>query len=107
MRRLAASSSPTRNLSLGPRRTALSWRTRFSLQTPPVSGRPPSTNLDNRRSPYDKQYVRDYLESVRWNKQPPTPALPDEASARTSEDYRQAYQRLTRWELELNCAQSH
>jgi len=44
---------------------------------------------------YDKQYVRDYLESIRWNKQPPAPALPDEVAARTSEKYLQAYRALT------------
>jgi phosphoribosylaminoimidazole-succinocarboxamide synthase len=44
---------------------------------------------------YDKQYVRDYLESIRWNKQPPAPALPGEVAARTGEKYKQAYEALT------------
>jgi phosphoribosylaminoimidazole-succinocarboxamide synthase len=44
---------------------------------------------------YDKQYVRDYLESIHWNKQPPAPPLPDEVAAKTGEKYRQAYQVLT------------
>ena len=44
---------------------------------------------------YDKQYVRDYLESIRWNKQPPAPALPDDVARRTSEKYKQAYTALT------------
>jgi len=44
---------------------------------------------------YDKQYVRDYLESIHWNKQPPAPALPPEVAARTSEKYREAYRALT------------
>ena len=44
---------------------------------------------------YDKQYVRDYLESIRWNKQPPAPPLPDEVARKTSEKYRQAYRVLT------------
>ena len=44
---------------------------------------------------YDKQYVRDYLESIRWNKQPPAPALPPEVAARTSEKYHDAYKALT------------
>lgn len=48
---------------------------------------------------YDKQYVRDYLESIRWNKQPPAPALPPEVAARTSEKYREAYRALTGREL--------
>ncbi len=44
---------------------------------------------------YDKQYVRDYLESIQWNKKPPAPPLPDEVALKTSEKYRQAYQVLT------------
>src|SRR5208282_6782555 len=44
---------------------------------------------------YDKQYVRDYLESIHWNKQPPAPALPSDVVERTSEKYREAYHVLT------------
>ena len=44
---------------------------------------------------YDKQFVRDYLESIQWNKQPPAPALPDEIAQHTSEKYKQAYRELT------------
>lgn len=44
---------------------------------------------------FDKQYVRDYLESIKWNKQPPTPGLPPEVAARTSEKYIEAYTQLT------------
>jgi len=44
---------------------------------------------------FDKQFVRDYLESIHWNKQPPAPPLPEEVAARTSEKYRQAYSVLT------------
>jgi phosphoribosylaminoimidazole-succinocarboxamide synthase len=44
---------------------------------------------------YDKQFVRDYLESIHWNKQPPAPALPDEVAAKTGEKYLQAYRVLT------------
>jgi len=44
---------------------------------------------------YDKQYVRDYLESIRWNKQPPAPPLPPEVAQRTSEKYKEAYRALT------------
>jgi phosphoribosylaminoimidazole-succinocarboxamide synthase len=44
---------------------------------------------------YDKQYVRDYLESIHWNKQPPAPALPFDVVERTSEKYREAYRVLT------------
>jgi phosphoribosylaminoimidazole-succinocarboxamide synthase len=39
--------------------------------------------------------VRDYLESIRWNKQPPAPALPEEVARRTSEKYKEAYRALT------------
>jgi phosphoribosylaminoimidazole-succinocarboxamide synthase len=44
---------------------------------------------------YDKQFVRDYLESIPWNKQPPAPALPEEVAAKTAEKYREAYRMLT------------
>jgi phosphoribosylaminoimidazole-succinocarboxamide synthase len=44
---------------------------------------------------YDKQYVRDYLEEIRWNKQPPAPALPSEVALRTSEKYLDAYLQIT------------
>ena len=44
---------------------------------------------------FDKQYVRDYLEEIRWTKQPPAPALPAAVAQRTSEKYLEAYQRLT------------
>ena len=44
---------------------------------------------------FDKQFVRDYLETLSWNKQPPAPALPPEVVARTTEKYLEAYQKLT------------
>lgn len=44
---------------------------------------------------YDKQYVRDYLESIHWDKRPPAPALPAEVIQRTSDKYREAYRVLT------------
>ena len=50
---------------------------------------------------YDKQYVRDYLEEIRWNKQPPAPALPAEVAARTSEKYLDAYFQLTGRKLDV------
>jgi phosphoribosylaminoimidazole-succinocarboxamide synthase len=50
---------------------------------------------------YDKQYVRDYLEEIRWNKQPPAPALPPEVAQRTGEKYLEAYRQLTGRELEI------
>ena len=48
---------------------------------------------------FDKQYVRDYLEEIRWNKQPPVPSLPDEVVMRTRDKYLEAYRRLTGREL--------
>jgi phosphoribosylaminoimidazole-succinocarboxamide synthase len=50
---------------------------------------------------YDKQYVRDYLEQIRWNKQPPAPALPQEVALKTSEKYLEAYRQLTGRELDV------
>ncbi len=44
---------------------------------------------------FDKQYVRDYLESIRWNKQAPAPGLPDDVVKKTQEKYLQAYELLT------------
>ena len=44
---------------------------------------------------YDKQYVRDYLETLDWDKTPPAPKLPPEVIARTSQKYREALERLT------------
>jgi phosphoribosylaminoimidazole-succinocarboxamide synthase len=49
---------------------------------------------------FDKQYVRDYLEQIKWNKQPPVPALPDAVVAKTREKYREAYRRLVGRELD-------
>jgi phosphoribosylaminoimidazole-succinocarboxamide synthase len=50
---------------------------------------------------FDKQYVRDYLEQIKWNKQPPAPALPDEVAGHTSDKYVQAYRQLTGRELDV------
>ncbi|HXN48222.1 MAG TPA: phosphoribosylaminoimidazolesuccinocarboxamide synthase [Bryobacteraceae bacterium] len=44
---------------------------------------------------YDKQYVRDYLESIHWNKQPPAPGLPPDVAAKTGEKYKDAFRVLT------------
>lgn len=48
---------------------------------------------------YDKQYVRDYLESIRWNKQPPAPSLPEDVALKTSEKYVLAYRVVAGKEL--------
>jgi phosphoribosylaminoimidazole-succinocarboxamide synthase len=50
---------------------------------------------------FDKQFVRDYLESVRWNKQAPAPALPPEVVSRTQEKYLEAFRLLTGTSLSL------
>jgi len=48
---------------------------------------------------FDKQFVRDYLESIRWNKQAPAPSLPDEVVERTRAKYLEAFRRLTGREM--------
>ena len=58
----------------------------WPLESYQVGSNPPS---------YDKQYVRDWLESIHWNKAPPAPPLPDEVAQRTSDKYMEAYERLT------------
>ncbi len=45
---------------------------------------------------FDKQFVRDWLETTGWDKNPPAPELPQEVAVRTSEKYREALERLTR-----------
>ena len=49
---------------------------------------------------FDKQFVRDYLERIKWNKQPPVPSLPDDVVMKTREKYLEAFRRLTGRELE-------
>jgi phosphoribosylaminoimidazole-succinocarboxamide synthase len=49
---------------------------------------------------FDKQFVRDYLEAIQWNKQPPVPSLPDDVVARTREKYLEAFRRLTGKDLQ-------
>ena len=58
----------------------------WPLESYAVGKNPPS---------YDKQYVRDWLESIHWNKAPPAPALPDDVARRTSEKYLEAFEKLT------------
>jgi len=48
---------------------------------------------------FDKQYVRDYLEQIKWNKQPPVPSLPADVVMRTRDKYREAFRRLTGQEV--------
>jgi len=65
--------------------------------TPDSSRFWPLDGYEPGRSPpsFDKQYVRDYLERIGWNKEPPVPALPDEVVAQTASRYREAFERLT------------
>jgi len=49
---------------------------------------------------FDKQFVRDYLERIRWNKRPPVPSLPSDVVEKTREKYLEAFRRLTGRELE-------
>jgi phosphoribosylaminoimidazole-succinocarboxamide synthase len=51
---------------------------------------------------FDKQFVRDYLERINWNKQPPVPSLPDDVVAKTREKYVEAFRRLTGRELDAS-----
>jgi phosphoribosylaminoimidazole-succinocarboxamide synthase len=53
---------------------------------------------------FDKQYVRDYLETLSWNKKPPAPALPEEVVRKTSEKYEEAFSRITGRALEQAAA---
>jgi phosphoribosylaminoimidazole-succinocarboxamide synthase len=56
---------------------------------------------------FDKQYVRDYLESIKWNKQPPVPSLPPEVVEGTRAKYLDAYRRLTGGELDVPLRQGY
>jgi phosphoribosylaminoimidazole-succinocarboxamide synthase len=57
---------------------------------------PASEYAPGRAQPsFDKQYVRDYLERIGWNKQPPAPPLPPDVVAATRAKYREAYERIT------------
>jgi phosphoribosylaminoimidazole-succinocarboxamide synthase len=58
-------------------------------------------NPGGAQASFDKQFVRDYLESIRWNKQAPAPSLPDEVAARTRDKYLEAFRLLTGRHLSL------
>jgi phosphoribosylaminoimidazole-succinocarboxamide synthase len=75
------------------------------ILTPDSSRFWPASTYQAGRSPvsFDKQFVRDYLESLDWDKTPPAPALPDEIVEKTREKYVEAYELLTgRKFMELN-----
>ena len=62
---------------------------------------PAASYVAGRNPPsFDKQYVRDYLETLAWDKRPPAPALPDEVVAKTHEKYLEAFRLLTGHELD-------
>ena len=67
------------------------------LLTPDSSRFWPAASYEPGSNPpsFDKQYVRDYLETLGWNKSPPAPELPPEVTERTSQKYREAERRLT------------
>ncbi len=58
-------------------------------------------NPGGAQASFDKQFVRDYLESIRWNKQAPAPALPEDVVERTQAKYLEAFRLLTGRELDL------
>ena len=64
----------------------------WPAETYKVGSNPPS---------FDKQYVRDWLESIHWNKAPPAPDLPDDVAKRTGEKYMEAFKKLTGKALQI------
>jgi len=84
-------------------RTAKGITLADEVLTPDSSRFWPADKYETGRSQesYDKQYVRDYLEEIRWNKQPPAPALPSEVALRTSEKYLDAYFQITGHKLDV------
>ena len=58
-------------------------------------------NPGGAQASFDKQFVRDYLESIRWNKQAPAPSLPDDVASRTQDKYLEAFRLLTGRHLTL------
>ena len=58
-------------------------------------------NPGGAQASFDKQFVRDYLEAIEWNKQAPAPSLPDEVAERTQSKYLEAFRRLTGRSLSL------
>jgi phosphoribosylaminoimidazole-succinocarboxamide synthase len=71
------------------------------VMTPDSSRYWPKDQYDPGRAQpsFDKQFVRDYLEQIQWNKQPPVPSLPDDVVAKTREKYIEAFRRLSGREL--------
>ena len=94
--RSEASSSPTRNSSSGSTPTVGSCsRTRPLRPTLRGSGRPTSTSPARSQPSFDKQFVRDYCETLGWDKAAPGPELPDDVVVGTRARYVEAFERLT------------
>ena len=74
---------------------AWSGSTRRSPRTRRASGRATRYEPGRAQPSFDKQYVRDYLETLDWDKRPPGPPLPDDVVTRTREKYLEAHARLT------------
>ena len=87
--------APGRRRGAGADAANSSSSTRCSPPTPPASGRPTTYEPGRAQASYDKQYVRDYLEAIKWNKEPPAPVLPAEVVEKTREKYWEAVRRLT------------
>jgi len=58
----------------------------------PMKGYKPGKSQEN----FDKQYVRDFLEKINWDKKPPAPNLPAEVIRKTRQKYKQAYDKLVK-----------
>jgi phosphoribosylaminoimidazole-succinocarboxamide synthase len=99
----AAEYAETRGIILADTKFEFGWDAAGTLLiadevlTPDSSRFWPKDDYEPRRAQrsFDKQFVRDYLETLDWNKQPPAPSLPDEVIEKTSAKYHEAYERLT------------
>ena len=96
-RGLAGSCWPTRNSSSGsiPRPGSCSSSTRRSRPIPRASGMLPSYEPGRPQASFDKQFVRDWLETQPWDKTAPGPALPDDVVEGTRARYVEAFERIT------------
>ncbi len=60
-----------------------------------------TVNTEGEPKSFDKQYVRDYLETLNWNKQPPPPRLPDEVIEQTANRYLEIFEKITGGKLDV------
>ena len=103
---LAQSASPSRRSTKGAKADGLAGEELILIDEvlTPDSSRfwPQAEYAPGKAQPsFDKQFVRDYLERIGWNKQPPVPSLPDDIVERTREKYLDAYRLLTGRALDL------